>query len=122
MHYSSDCALVLNVSLACCQNSPHHQPTAMLLPARPILGAGMRASLHMKLPNMTNKGRDLTRVKAEALNLGLAVRGAGGEHSDAGSDGLVDISPSARLGVTEMQIMQRLYDGAAALWVMEQRG
>lgn len=86
------------------------------------LGAGMRASLHMKLPNLTSKGRDLTHVKAEALNLGLAVRGAGGEHSDAGSDGLVDISPSARLGVTEMQIMQRLYDGAAALWAMEQRG
>lgn len=84
------------------------------------LGAGMRASLHLKLPNLTSNGSDLTRVKAEARNLGLAVRGAGGEHSDAGNDGLVDISPSARLGVTEMQIMQRLYDGAAALWALEQ--
>ena len=83
------------------------------------LGAGMRASLHMKLPNLTEKGQDLSRVKVKALSLGLAVRGAGGEHSDAGSDGLVDISPSARLGVTEMQIMQRLYDGAATLWAAE---
>ena len=82
----------------------------------------MRASLHMKLPILTNNGGDLTRVIAEALNLGLAVRGAGGEHSNAGNDGLVDISPSARLGVTEMQIMHRLYDGAAALWAMEQGG
>ena len=83
------------------------------------LGAGMRASLHMKLPNLTKGGTDLSRVTAEAKKLGLAVRGAGGEHSDAGRDGLVDVSPSARLGVTEVQIMQRLYDGAAALWAME---
>lgn len=84
------------------------------------LGAGMRASLHMKLPRLTSNGGDLTGLKAEAKKLGLAVRGAGGEHSGAGEDGLVDISPSARLGVTEMQIMRRLYGGAAALWAMEQ--
>lgn len=83
------------------------------------LGAGMRASLHMKLPGLTEGGTDLERLKVEAKALGLSVRGAGGEHSGAGADGLVDISPSARLGVTEMQIMQRLYDGAAALWAME---
>lgn len=83
------------------------------------LGAGMRASLHMRLPRLTSNGRDLTRLKREARALGLAVRGAGGEHSGAGEGGLVDISPSARLGVTEMEIMRRLYDGAAALWAME---
>jgi len=83
------------------------------------LGAGMRASLHMKLPHLSKNGTDLEPVKAEAKKLGLAVRGAGGEHSDAGTDGLVDVSPAARLGVSEMQIMQRLYDGAAALWGLE---
>jgi len=86
------------------------------------LGAGMRASLHMKLPVLTGNGSDLSQLKREATALGLAVRGAGGEHSDAGTDGLVDISPSARLGVTEMEIMRRLYDGAAALWAMESSG
>ncbi len=83
------------------------------------LGAGMRASLHMKLPNLTKGGTDLETVTAAATQHGLAVRGAGGEHSAAGSDGLVDISPSARLGVSEMEIMQRLYDGVAALWALE---
>ncbi len=83
------------------------------------LGAGMRSSLHMKLPRLTKGGTDLDRVTLEAKNLGLAVRGAGGEHSDAGADGLVDISPSARLGVSEMEIMRRLYDGAATLWALE---
>ncbi len=83
------------------------------------LGAGMRASLHMRLPNLTSNGQNLARLKEHAKMLGLAVRGAGGEHSDAGDGGLVDISPVARLGVTEMEIMRRLYDGAAALWEME---
>lgn len=85
------------------------------------LGAGMRASLHMKLPRLTQNGTDLTTVTELAKPLGLAVRGAGGEHSGAGANGLVDISPSARLGVTEMQIMGRLYDGAAVLWGLEQK-
>ncbi len=83
------------------------------------LGAGMRASLHMKLPQLTSGGQNLDGLKSEAKALGLAVRGAGGEHSAAGADGLVDISPSARLGVTEMEIMRRLYDGAAKLWEKE---
>lgn len=83
------------------------------------LGAGMRASLHLKLPNLTKNGSDIAEVSGAAKSLGLAVRGAGGEHSGAGSDGLVDISPSARLGVSEMDIMRRLYDGAAALWAQE---
>ncbi|MGI9373341.1 MAG: phosphagen kinase [Hyphomicrobiales bacterium] len=83
------------------------------------LGASMRASLHLKLPKLTRNGQDISTLKEKATELGLAVRGVGGEHSDAGADGLVDISPSARLGVTEMQIMRRLYDGAAALWALE---
>jgi creatine kinase len=83
------------------------------------LGAGMRASLHIKLPNLTSNGSDLTRLEKETKQLNLAVRGAGGEHSGAGEGGLVDISPSARLGVTEMEIMQRLYNGVAKLWTME---
>ena len=79
----------------------------------------MRASLHVKLPNLCANDPKLTRITNEAKKLGLAIRGAGGEHSGAGAGGLVDISPSARLGVTEMQIMQRLYDGVFALWKLE---
>ncbi len=83
------------------------------------LGTGMRASLHMKLPNLTSNGQDLEILTHEAKALGLAVRGAGGEHSDAGEGGLVDISPTARLGVTELDIMQSLYEGVAKLWALE---
>ena len=83
------------------------------------LGTGMRTSLHLKLPNLTQNGRDIASLTEKAKTLRLAVRGAGGEHSDAGSDGLVDISPSARLGITEMDIMQQLYDGVKVLWEQE---
>ena len=69
----------------------------------------MRASLHMKLPVLTKNGQKLEPLKHECIALGLAVRGAGGEHSDAGDGGLVDISPVARLGVTEIDIMRCLY-------------
>ncbi len=83
------------------------------------LGTAMRASLHLPLPGLLAGGRNLEPVKKIALESGLSLRGAGGEHSDAGHGGLVDISPSARLGLTETGIMRRLYDGAAALWALE---
>ena len=83
------------------------------------LGAGMRASLHVRLPRLCAIDPTLEHLIKEAKTLGLAVRGAAGEHSGAGKGGLVDISPSARLGVTQVQIMQRLYDGITPLWALE---
>ena len=83
------------------------------------LGSGLRASLHMRLPRLTSSGQDLIRLRREAGALGLAVRGAGGEHSNAGDGGLVDVSPRSRFGVTERETMRRLYDGVAAIWMME---
>ena len=85
------------------------------------LGAGMRASLHLKLPNLTQGDADLKRLKLLAQPLGLAVRGAAGEHSGAGEGGLVDISPNARLGVSEKEILNRLCQGPKSLWAAEIR-
>ena len=84
------------------------------------LGTGMRASLHLPLPKLTQNGSNLGELKSIAKTLGLSVRGAGGEHTDAGTGGVVDISPSARLQVTEAEICRRLYAGVAALWEQEQ--
>jgi creatine kinase len=85
------------------------------------LGTGMRASLHLALPKMTQNGRDLAALKALVKNLGLSVRGVGGEHTSAGAGGLVDISPRARLQVTEAEICRQLYAGVKALWEKEQQ-
>merc|ERR1711953_1595295 len=74
------------------------------------LGTGMRASVHVKLPNLTADGTD-AKAKEVAKPLGLSVRGTGGEHTPIGADGTVDISPSARLMIQEAEIICALYEG-----------
>ena len=82
------------------------------------LGTGMRASVHVKLPNLTSDGTD-KRAKAVAGPLGLSVRGTGGEHTPIGKDGTVDISPRARLFIKESEIIAALYDGLSKLLAAE---
>ncbi len=84
------------------------------------LGTGMRASLHIALPNLTADGTD-ARAKAIAKPLGLSVRGIGGEHTPIGADGTLDISPSARFCITEAQIIAALYNGIASLKAEEDK-
>ena len=74
------------------------------------LGTGMRASVHIKIPKLTRGGSD-AKAKAVCKPLGLSVRGMGGEHTPIGSDGTVDISPSARLQIQEAEIICALYEG-----------
>lgn len=85
------------------------------------LGTGMRASLHIALPNLTRDGTDV-RAKAIAKPLGLSVRGIGGEHTPIGADGTLDISPSARFCITEAEIIAALYKGIVQLKEAERRG
>ena len=78
------------------------------------LGTAMRASVHLALPNLTRGGSDKT-AKQIARAHGLSVRGMGGEHTAIGSDGTVDLSPSARFCITETEILNRLWTGIQAL-------
>merc|ERR1711896_98108 len=80
------------------------------------LGTGMRASVHIKIPNLTSDG---SNAKAMLKPLGLSVRGLGGEHTPIGADGTVDISPSARFCITEAQIITALYVGISKLKAAE---
>merc|ERR1711998_502411 len=82
------------------------------------IGTGMRASLHIALPNLTKDGTD-AMAKAVAKPLGLSVRGLGGEHTPIGADGTVDISPSARFCIKECEIIAKLYDGVTNLKIAE---
>jgi len=83
------------------------------------LGTGMRASVHLKLPNLTENGTDFAKAKTAATPLGLSLRGIGGEHSPIGADGTVDVSPSARLFVTEAEIVSQLFTGVQTLMLKE---
>lgn len=82
------------------------------------LGTGMRASVHVKIPNLTKDGTD-KKAKEVCAPLGLSVRGTGGEHTPIGSDGTVDISPSARIFVKEKEIIGKLYEGIEKLMAVE---
>lgn len=78
----------------------------------------MRASVHIKLPNLTADGTD-NKVKAICKPFGLSVRGLGGEHTPIGEDGTVDISPSGRFCITEAEIVSALYKGIEKVWKEE---
>jgi protein-arginine kinase len=69
------------------------------------LGTGMRASVHVKLPY----------EKAVFETLGLSVRGSSGDHSPIGADGILEISPTRRLFVTEREILANLFEGLRQL-------
>jgi len=84
------------------------------------LGTGMRASVHIKIPNLTSDGTD-AKAKAVAKPLGLSVRGTGGEHTPIGADGTVDISPQARLFIKESEIIEALYKGIELLMAEENK-
>merc|ERR1712072_883678 len=83
------------------------------------IGTGMRASVHIALPNLTKDGTD-TKAKEIAGPLGLSVRGLGGEHTPIGADGTVDISPRARLFIKECEIIEALYKGVELLMKAEE--
>jgi hypothetical protein len=75
------------------------------------LGTGMRASVHLKIPNLASDGT--AKAAAAAAPLGLSVRSVGGERTAAGADGrvtdgTVDLSPSSRLFVTEAEIITKV--------------
>merc|ERR1712167_71544 len=84
------------------------------------IGTGMRASVHIPLPNLTSDGTE-AKAKENAKPLGLSVRGKGGEHTPIGKDGTVDISPSARFCISEAEIVTALYLGIKALKAEEDK-
>jgi len=79
------------------------------------LGTAMRASVHIKLPKLSE---DMNTFEAIADEYHLQIRGIHGEHSQS-EGGIYDISNKRRLGVTEVQCVQDMYDGVVALIAKE---
>ncbi len=79
------------------------------------LGTAMRASVHIKVPKLA---KDMTAFKAITDKHHLQIRGIHGEHSDS-EGGIYDISNRRRLGVTEVQCVQDMYDGVVELIAAE---
>ena len=79
------------------------------------LGTAMRASVHIALPKLAS---DMEKFKAICDKHHLQIRGINGEHSKS-EGGVYDISNKRRLGVTEVQCVQDMYDGVVELIAVE---
>lgn len=75
------------------------------------LGTAMRASVHISLPKLSE---DMGKFKEITDKYFLQIRGIHGEHSDS-EGGIYDISNRRRLGITEVQAVQDMYNGVVAL-------
>ena len=79
------------------------------------LGTAMRASVHIALPKLA---KDMDAFKAITDKHYLQIRGVHGEHSES-EGGIYDISNRRRLGITEVQAVQDMYEGVVALIAAE---
>lgn len=75
------------------------------------LGTAMRASVHIKLPNL---GENMEKFEEITKKYHLQIRGIHGEHSKS-EGGVYDISNKRRLGISEVQCVQDMYDGVVQL-------
>lgn len=71
----------------------------------------MRASVHIKVPNLA---KDMDKLKAITDKYHLQIRGIHGEHSKS-EGGVYDISNRRRLGITEVEAVQDMHDGVVAI-------
>ena len=81
------------------------------------LGTAMRASVHIALPKLA---KDMEAFKSITDRHHLQIRGIHGEHSES-EGGVYDISNRRRLGVTEVEAVQDMYDGVLALIEAEKK-
>ncbi len=79
------------------------------------LGTALRASVHIKLPNLANDMKMFKQLTDEHF---LQIRGIHGEHSES-NDAIFDISNKRRLGITEVELIRGLYDGIMVLITKE---
>jgi len=79
------------------------------------LGTAMRASVHIAIPKLAE---DMEAFKAITDKYHLQIRGIHGEHSQS-EGGVYDISNRRRLGITEVEAVQDMYDGVVALIAAE---
>jgi creatine kinase/arginine kinase len=80
------------------------------------LGTALRASVHIALPNLA-KSKD--KFNAIADKYYVQIRGIHGEHTET-DDGVFDISNKRRLGRSERELVQDMYDGVKAMIQAEQ--
>lgn len=74
------------------------------------IGTGLRASVHVKLPKLAASGK----LKPLCESLNLQPRGVHGEHSES-EGGVYDISNKVRIGKTEFELVNSMWNGVKKL-------
>lgn len=75
------------------------------------LGTALRASVHIRLPKLSQKWDEFQAI---ADKFDVQIRGIHGEHSES-TDATYDISNKRRLGRSERELVQDMYDGVKAM-------
>lgn len=75
------------------------------------LGTGMRASVHIRLPKLGQKKDEFQSIADKYY---VQIRGAHGEHTET-DDHVYDISNMRRLGRSEVDLVQDMYNGVKAM-------
>jgi protein-arginine kinase len=81
------------------------------------LGTALRASVHIKLPFLS---KDKAQFNKIADQFYVQIRGIHGEHSES-DDGTYDISNKRRLGRSEVDLVQDMYNGLKAMIEAEKK-
>ena len=79
------------------------------------LGTALRASVHIKLPKLSARKDEFQAI---ADKFYVQIRGIHGEHSES-VGGIYDISNKRRLGKSEVQLVQDMYNGIKAMITRE---
>jgi creatine kinase/arginine kinase len=75
------------------------------------LGTALRASVHIHLPFLGQQKADFQTI---ADKFHVQIRGAHGEHTET-NDHIYDISNKRRLGRSEVDLVQDMYNGVKAM-------
>lgn len=79
------------------------------------LGTALRASVHIKLPKLSARKDEFQAIADKYY---VQIRGIHGEHSES-AGGVYDISNKRRLGRSEVQLVQDMYNGVKAMITRE---
>lgn len=74
-------------------------------------GTGLRASVHIKIPKL----EETERIEEMCCSLHLQPRGMYGEHTEPGEGGVYDISNKIRIGHTEWELINLMWNGAKVM-------
>ena len=79
------------------------------------LGTALRASVHIALPKLGTRKEEFKEI---ADQFHVQIRGIHGEHSES-ADHVYDISNKRRLGRSEVDLVQDMYNGVKAMITRE---